>query len=332
MADKKIIITLPRKPRKSKGGSSVRRGPIINKKKSDYLSRRRRPGGITFYDLGQFANGTSLTHHFTQDIIDGSIQPPEESQILSELVEIRDHIFETPESQMFSAFKKLNKSAAVAQSLQIGLYDADTDTVVYAAPADIDAFVGDSLTITQEQADQFDMSGDNAIFPFTLSPYADAGFKITSVRDYSASAVSFTPSVKMDIAIAPALSEMNASVNYPSGTPGTSLVDIMGGVVSTIPRNLAPVATGFAYADTYDKWRMMRGLPDIRARRNDISDVWSDISPASFAPPAYFPAPPATPDPGSTSAVGQIIDVADQSGELRMIIKQNGQFFYFWVA
>lgn len=53
MSDK-IIITVPRKKRSpARSGGSPKRGPIISKRKPEYLSRRRTAKGISFYDLGQ---------------------------------------------------------------------------------------------------------------------------------------------------------------------------------------------------------------------------------------------------------------------------------------
>jgi hypothetical protein len=239
---------------------------------------------------------------------------------------IKSEIFAAP--NIFTAFKKISKTDAIAQSLILGIYDPDADTVNYVNMTECDEVAGSTLRLSQEQAENLDIQGDAAIFPLSLSI---DNFKVTAARSPDADSVSFTPSQNMDIGIAPEFSDMAGSVNYPSGSPGLGLTEIIGGVYSTIPRNLAPVLNGFDYADLYDKWRMFRGLPGVRARRDSIGGTWSDIDVDAFAPPTYFPVPPAEPDPATTNAVAVIGGTSSsETDALLMVIRQNGNMFYFW--
>ena len=214
----KIIITIPRKKKPSRSGGGIRRGPIRTKRKSEYLSRRKTGKGITFYDLGQFADGTSNTKYFTLDIIDGGIQPPNPGEVTAAWDGIQSEIFAVP--NIFTAFRKISKTDDVARSLTLGIYDPDDDTVNYVSMTDCDEVSGSTLTLSQEQAENLAMQGDAAIFPFGL--YFDGSLKITTERSPDADSVSFTPSSYMDIGIAPEFSDMAGSVNYPSPSPGLS--------------------------------------------------------------------------------------------------------------
>ena len=207
MTDRKIIITIPKKPKAKRGGSQIRRGPIINKKKSEYLSRRRVGGGlVNFYDLGQMSDGSGgwVDITFSPLLPYKNVSDPTEgleSLTVADWNILKDAIFSVPSGQWSSKFRKFTYEDAERYSLD--LYDVDT-AQSYPVGRDgsrIDLFTFTPITGSTWTDQGLDIPATanwqafsyGAFVPLAKdsSTFGVAPFKITTEPAYDADAVSF---------------------------------------------------------------------------------------------------------------------------------------------
>lgn len=329
-----IIIDVPRDEPSRSQSPERRKGIVRPRDHSQELGRRRlkKEGLIRFFDLGYIigVGDVYASSIPTFDPVNGlSGTGLDQTDIDAKYFDLRDQILAIPEADIFTSFTHLTKTHPVIANSYLE-YVSDTLGYVNDVPANITAFSTEGLKLSPSEAVTLNLG--NSYF-LSRSPMDDEDglWKITNEPSFGADAVSFTKSNNMDVAISPTFAYQGAGVSY-------SRDEALNQFIATLPRASAPWdSSGSSYAVRYDLWRIMRASPDARAAE-ETALVWTLISPASFAPAGTFPPPPAEPVAAIYDAAifDAIFDfgsgVQAPIGTLQLIIRQNGQYFYFWKA
>lgn len=334
------------------------------------LGRRRLSGGIRFYDLGQILSGASyidlpyVDADRSMPVTDslggsGSTAPFIPISISSShYTDLEDLVFEVPLEEWKQNYR---------------LIDSDYDNSPLGGATISVNYRGTSYDLSDFPDGKLKASGDtnNAfIVSCTLNQELFQGIhttfnKITSVRDYSASAVAFVPSPNMDVFWMPEIVQPQITTDYlyiVSSVVTERHLDLLCSHTITWPRRetIDPTYDYFEFryvngsrtinpswqdfgapSDPDDYTRFYNGVRMIQeeqphfARRYEYPG-WSasSISTSTFMSDAtLWVTPPSTP-PKTYSQTSTLVGFSplrtSVSGSLIAVIKNQGQYYYFW--
>lgn len=310
-----VTITIKRKKRTPSRGTSRRKGMLAKAPGKQDLGRRRVKSDVVirFWDLGQYANGDPVYPSFV-DVSTGS---------MNDLIDGINAIL-TAVADPFATFMPLDKASPVATELSIA-YGGGAHV---GKPADLDAYSGNTLSITASEFETFGFGGLGMFFAIASNveiPSLNA-FHVTNVPDPDAEDVPL-PGGSIDIGLAPAAALQLAQVEYDFPL----IIERLNRFYAVIQRNVAPILAGPSsvnYDEEYERWRVMRLSPDARADQSTGGPP-SPISPSAFAPSGFYPAPPATPTGSFFSTLG-LNPAETYSDMLLAIIRKGSQLYYVW--
>lgn len=337
MADK-IIITVPRKPKSGNKKRKLRRGPIINKKKSDYLSRRRVGSAINFYDLGQISDGAGGWLDLTFPPLIPYDTPPKilDALTVANWDVLKDAIFAVPSGQWSTKFRKLTYEDAERYGLDLYDVDADKSYPVGRNDSRIDLFTFAPIADTTWTNLGLEMPADanwQALsFGSFLSLAKDpavlgaAPFKVTTDPSYAADAVSFdmklTPGT--DVFLVPNILEHNGigsdgGVNYEYFQAGYRTLQRS----FWLPRN--DPATNYPLLSLSDVTGS--NTTDLVSQLKPDADLWL----SSDAEASYIQQPDASSYPNQPGVLS--IDAsATAAGIFIGAIRRGGTLYYIWAT
>ena len=208
MADRKIIITIPRKKKpKPSGGGSLRRGPIRTERKSEYLSRRKTASGlINFYDLGQMSDGSGGWNDTPFTPLLPYTNPTDPTEGLDALTvtnwnALSDVILAIPSAQWTTRFRKLGYEDAERYGLDLYDLDEEKSYPVGRNGSRIDLNTSAAITDTTWTEEGLSMpdtanwqtASFGAFLPMAkdADAFGVAAFKITASPEYDADAATF---------------------------------------------------------------------------------------------------------------------------------------------
>ncbi len=357
-----IIITVPRgkkKPTSPIGGTARRKGIIKTRKPDDYLPRRIAPGGIEIFDTSYYFNGSNWQRLFYQEV--------------GETLEAAHYIdlYNTAKALGLERMKNLSELIAEFADLyaSAGFFPRLTTQQLILGDA-----VGDNIGIfgTTFERYPFDSLRDPGHANFNtqwkstglkLTPaqlaepdfYVSSFFgnlklkgagknKITSVLNFEAPAVEFTPGNKMSIYLLPEIILISGSSTY-LYNDGNTEVTTYGTNWRTV-RFPQPIYNRdnlyFRYNDFFTTaWQRnhnVYGGNDFYHRVYKFVNfhTYNGISSNALLSNAdAFPAPPASPYDnanGENDAVSLFMfnSTPGTSNHLAAVIKQNDTFFYVW--
>lgn len=331
---------------------------------------RRRLGGIRFYDLGQILSGASyidlpyVDADRSMPVTDslggsGSTAPFVPISIsTSQYTDLEDKVFEVPLNEWKQNYRLIDSD-----------YDGNpvggTISVNYRGTAyDLSDFANGVLKASGDTNNNFTVS--SSINSELFQGISTIFNKITSVRDYSASAVSFVPSPNMDVFWMPQLVQPQITTDYlfiVSSAVTERHLDLLCSHTIVWPRREAidPTYTYYEfryvngtrtinpswqdfgapddpdeYTRFYNGTRMIQLEQPHFARRYDYAGSWSasSLSPASFmGDTSLWVTPPSTPPKTylqTRTIVGFSPITSSVAGSLIAVIKKGGQYYYFW--
>lgn len=313
MTDRKITITIPKKkkPKRSNGGDSLHRGPIRTERKSEYLSRRRKAGGlIRFFDLGRTAAGNERDF----GVQPGTLSPGEFPMLVQEY---KDANWQT---HVRDVLLSLTDDLA-GYCHQIGYEEMDTysPTLIFAD--------GDEQNVTIGTGDERWTEGglvlEGPLNYFQLSGWQSLGYdiddtaeniKITSSPSYDAAAVSFSPSNSMDVFLAPVMQMVCVS------TIVSTLYIFGGGYYNLIPRSvIAGTATFNDLLSAIQAHSMYRSDTQIGGGTSTPGGTITTVPPATNGNASF----------GSINNLYLSAMSVPQGGLMGIIVK-GGTKYYFW--
>jgi len=312
----KIIITVPRKKKSpSRSGGGITRGPIITKRKSEYLSRRKKPAGlIRFFDMGRTFAGNERDLGVQPNILSPGEFP-------MSVQEYKDANWQTHvRDVLLSLIGDL-----AGNCKQIGYEEMDTysPTLIFGDGDEQNVTIGtgderwtENGLILEGSLDYFQLSGWKSL-GYDIDDTA-GNIKITSSPSYDADAVSFSPSNAMDVFLAPVI-RMVCVLNTVDG-----LVTFGGGYYNLIPRGV------IAHTATFNGL-----LPIIMSHpmyRSDTQTGGGTSTPGGTVETV----PPAISGTASFGGINNVYysfpnaTTAIPQGGLMGIIVKGGTKYYFW--
>lgn len=201
----------------------------------------------------------------------------------------------------------------------------------------------------------FSVSFNGRLFPgFSVNAVGSTA-KVTALPDYTADAVTFTPTKHMDVFLPPALMpvrlvavhtrtvpplpaptvETNDTLDklrfvYPRELIHDEGVSIYGQYLTGAPNWKSDGTGNTTYANIWGITDYWKGRHGVRAGRFAAS-TWSVLAPANYATAAMYPAPPSLPpDPTTYSLEGEFTVETPRNGTLLAVIKQGSNIYYIW--
>jgi hypothetical protein len=349
------IVTIKDRSRLKK----QRRKTLVLPAKRGEIFGRRRPVGIRIWDMGYLLDGSSYINlPYVDPNISNPVPWPYVSPTLADYDQIRSLVFAVPEDEWKTTFKQIDST----YGSQYGSVLGHPILVIYRGTTyllnDTTVFDGDKLTPNgATPTEQFRVSINTALSRgFTINGPGQVP-KVTSELDYSADAVSFTPSRKMDVFLMPALVQVSlfAIYNY-SGSGYTE--DFLNYLNVIYPRDIFTEldldiaeleAVGFswywlqinpppipAYEIAYKKTAFWRDNHGLRAMRDSYTGSgghsYASIATNNYAPFSSYPAPPSYPiNDGSVISLDGIIgNIVEMPGVLLAVIKKGNSTYYVW--
>jgi hypothetical protein len=359
------VITI--KGRKVVGTPEQQKPPHVVKY-SKPLARRKR-SGIRFYDLGWIKDGDDWITISYEDALtataltynsDGTRNNSRKANplTLADWQILFDAIFEIPVEEWAENYRQITEEHtqywAMSVSFRGSGYSLSTASSHWSNGIFRPTVSGSGTTSV------------NWLLAFATLELTGA-VKVTSIYDYSASAVPFTLSANCDIFLIPHIFYRYAEATaYLTGIPVIGYTSALNDLSGLAPRdalletshpyfglleawNNNPswadgVQTGGTYTDIHNLINYWKTYHPTRARQaNRNGAVYTDtaLNVADFAPSADWPAPPSTP---SLVGYGQKIITAHSGtiphtgsatstplfGRLFGVVRQGGQFYYFW--
>lgn len=317
-----VTITIKRKKRTPSRGTSRRKGMLAKAPGKQDLGRRRVKSDvkIRFWDLGQYVNGDPLSAGMVDFYLGGGVLNDLINSINAEILAVPDP---------FASFMPLDKASPVATSLLLSYAGGS----YIGKPADLDAYSGNTLSISASDFETFVFRGDSAFFldaNFDWSMWGDF-FHVTNTPDPDGPDVPL-PTGSIDVGLAPSPAAQSGAVQYDF----PAYYELLNNFYEVVRRDIAPIDMSGSYAGIYDRWRAMRESPNARAfQAVPPSPVYSPSSPASFAPSGFFPAPPSLPPNTSGSdfwagGIGTPLFSVPYTNMLVAIIRKGTQLYYVW--
>lgn len=348
-----------------------RRKGTINPRPQDEIWRRRLSGGIKFYDLGQILSGDT---YIDLPYVDADRSMPV-TDSLGGSGSTSPFVPDTISSSHYTALEDLVFEVPIEEWKQnYRLIDSDyANTTIPGATISVN-YRGTTYDLSDFPDGKLKVSGDtnNAfIVSCNINSELFQGIhttfnKITTERDYSASAVAFVPSPKMDVFWMPEIAQPQVTTDYQfivTGSVTERHLDLLCSHTITWPRRetIDPTYDYFEFRylnsvfavnpswqdfgtpdDPYDYERFYYGVRMIQqeqpyfARRYDYTGSWSasSISTSDFMSDAsLWVTPPSTP-PKTYSQTRTLVGFSplrnSVSGSLIAVIKNQGQYYYFW--
>jgi hypothetical protein len=331
----------------------------------EYLARRKRAAGINFIDTGHLAGGGSIHVSFLPTIsysstLDASVAPITDEQKTALVGELEAEVFEIALESFATEYHKIGKTEVFEKAIFVSFETEEGS--VSGNLSEIDEWTAQGLKLKSSSLSSLQLSTDGFLFDELNLDFADleaSGIKVTATMDADAPDAAFTPGLKMDVFLMPALLFHNAAVVYNNGfhthtdENGTvsayiSKKELLNNNYSTLPRSLYDeVQTAFAespgsYLREYKLMKVINQVPDARALRGvtdfvetppyDYFFTWTSFSPSSF-PFSTIYTPTGVDNSGAPVTENTSYGVTFSGIELNrlvMIIKKNGSYFYFW--
>lgn len=337
-----VTITVKRDKNISRSGKGKKKSILKSRRNSDVFSRRSaKLSGITFYDLGDRTNGSSPFAKFEKPIdftMNGSGAPA--ATVVGDL----DSTYSDLQSQVlavsdpFTSFRKILETSGTSTNVVVSYVDSNSSPVNGTLDG-LDAFQSGVLTIKNDELASLSVSGGNIMFSGEILPQnADTNFKVTLEPSFDSDAVTFTRSTKMDIAIMPTLCYHDSFCFYPHPTiGGVGQGQHLNMFWCVTPRSLAP---GLFYTTDYkffyditQAFKTVTGARGVKDDTDGVNVLFFPITASEFLPPAYFPAPPATPNESITLRGVTLTSFGvtyRPVGALVAIIRKSGVIHYVW--
>lgn len=247
-----IIVKIKRKPQQQPTADvaprTSRRAALLRAAApDDYLPRRRRlPGLINFYDLGQIRVDNAWTD------LDFSIAPPitglyPREPLQTEYETLTAKFFEVPLPDWQANYRKFDYENAYKYDINLKL-----NGQAVALDANNEKWTENGLQAQSVNRLEIGAKNGDYSHPFFWIDTNDAvNFKITGENDYQAESIAFNPSGEIDVFLVPLLGSMQirgGTPNPPFNDAAQNFVHMLGGYFGVFPRAHLLDALSFIYA------------------------------------------------------------------------------------
>lgn len=261
----------------------------VDDRPRDYLIPSKK-AGINFYDTGLKKVGDVWTNHVSDLIISppialvgGSIDIPAatEEEISEMMADIETAVFAVSLENWASNFYKIAKGNADYEKSITVAFERN-GTPVEANLTELPEWKSGGLLLSQSQVESLVIGPDWALYREGFALSGD-DVKFTLTNSYSADAVAFNPSTRMDIFLMPGIifnsgvaQYFNGFVSYPGPPPGSDVIyylDVLNNNYNVLHRDLLAQRylihpSGItSYQLNYRVWTLIKQLHGARAKR-----------------------------------------------------------------